>query len=402
MADLDRLKLKFTPWYCDKEPYGFVSFMQSNTAVMRSLSCGSDIEDYLDIKLGRTAVQDTMVSSIINDDPGFARSIEMPTQSGSQGEEATSGDSELIYSSVNTTRSAAPASTTSGQSKKSQATTILPSAGSYYALSTGARQLDVMMYSVLLCNVIGTKRCVIECVKEHSYIQGMCLLYKHCDITRNDRISRAFTGMENIRFGGDAQVWATTCIMSHRELHDSKASMRHYSLQKIMHSLDGKAKTVQYRIAEDMNSLAADDTINIYDLIQEYASMIASVGDSSPKPVMGVQDDLCHNCGEKGHHANTCTNQNNKDHQNNRNGNNETKKKKKCTHCGWKGHTVEECRKKAKEVAAAAVAAVNAVHAESANGSQPANSSQPAPPVTQSSLAAYLASLSPGGSGSSS
>ena len=405
MADLDRLKLKFTPWHCDKEPYGFVSFMQSNTAVMRSLNCGAAIEDYLDIKLGRTAVQDMMVSSIINDDPDFARPIEMPAQAESQGE-ATTGDTELLYSSVSNTASAAPASTVSGQSKKSQATTILPSAGSYYSLSTGARQLDVMMYSVLLCNVIGTKRCVIECVKEHSYIQGMCLLYKHCDITRNDRISRAFTGMDNIRFGGDAQVWATTCIMSHRELHDSKASMRHYSLQKIMHSLDGKAKTVQYRIAEDMNALSADDTINIYDLIQEYASMIASVGDSSPKPVMGVQDDLCHNCGEKGHHANTCTNQNNKDHQgDNRNGNN-GKPKKKCTHCGWKGHTVEECRKKAKEVAAAAVAAVNAVHAGSANGSQPAsqptNSSQPAPPVTQSSLAAYLASLSPGGSGSSS
>jgi hypothetical protein len=271
MAELDRLKLKFTPWYCDKEPYGFVSFMQSNTAVMRSLNCGAAIEDYLDIKLGRTAVQNMMVSSIINDDPDFALPIEMPAQAESQGE-VTTGDTELLYSSVNNTTSAAPASTVSGQSKRSQATTILPSAGSYYSLSTGARQLDVVMYSVLLCNVIGTKRCVIECVKEHSYIQGMCLLYKHCDITRNDRISRAFNGMDNIRFGGDAQVWATTCIMSHRELHDSKASMRHYSLQKIMHSLDGKAKTVQYRIAEDMNALSADDTINIYDLIQEYAS----------------------------------------------------------------------------------------------------------------------------------
>ena len=228
-----------------------------------------------------------------------------------------------MVSSIINIGSAAPASTVSGQSKKSQSTTILPSTGSYYALSTGARQPDVMMYSVLLCNVIGTKRCVIECVKEHSYIQVMCLLYKHCDITRNDRISRAFTGMVNIRFGGDAQAWATTCIMSHRELHDSKASMRHHSLEKIMHSVDGKAKTVHYRIAEDMNALSADDTINIYDLIQEYASMIASVGDSSPKPVMGVQDDLCHNCGEKGHHANAYTNQNNKNHQkDNRNGNN--------------------------------------------------------------------------------
>ena len=101
--------------------------------------------------------------------------------------------------------------------------------------------------------------------------------------------------------------------MAHRELHDSKASMKHYSLQKIMHSLDGKAKTVQYRIAEDMNALSQDDSVNIYDNIQEYASMIASVGDSTPKPVMGVQDDNCHNCGEKGHHAHSCPHEDKKD-----------------------------------------------------------------------------------------
>jgi hypothetical protein len=72
MADLDRLKLKFTPWHCDKEPYGFLSFMQSNTAVMRSLQHGADIENFLDIKLQRKTIQAMMVSSIINDDPDFA------------------------------------------------------------------------------------------------------------------------------------------------------------------------------------------------------------------------------------------------------------------------------------------------------------------------------------------
>ena len=61
MADLDRLKLKFTPWHCDKDPYGFLSFVQSNTAVMRSLQHGADIENFLDIKLQRKTIQAMMV-----------------------------------------------------------------------------------------------------------------------------------------------------------------------------------------------------------------------------------------------------------------------------------------------------------------------------------------------------
>ena len=71
MANMDRLKLKFTTWYCDKEPYGFVEFMQATTAVMRSIDHGNEIEDYLDVKLDRARHVDMMVSSIIDDDPDF-------------------------------------------------------------------------------------------------------------------------------------------------------------------------------------------------------------------------------------------------------------------------------------------------------------------------------------------
>ena len=71
MANMDRLKLKFTTWYCDKEPYGFVEFMQATTAVMRSIDHGNEIEDYLDVKLDRARHVDMMVSSIMDGDPDF-------------------------------------------------------------------------------------------------------------------------------------------------------------------------------------------------------------------------------------------------------------------------------------------------------------------------------------------
>ena len=76
MANMDRLKLKFTTWYCDKEPYGFVEFMQATTAVMRSIDHGNEIEDYLDVKLDRARHVDMMVSSIIDDDPDFFDSLD--------------------------------------------------------------------------------------------------------------------------------------------------------------------------------------------------------------------------------------------------------------------------------------------------------------------------------------
>ena len=48
-ADLDRLKLKYVTWYCDKEPHGFVAFMSNCAAVTRSLGFGMEVELYLDV-----------------------------------------------------------------------------------------------------------------------------------------------------------------------------------------------------------------------------------------------------------------------------------------------------------------------------------------------------------------
>ena len=71
-TELDRLKLKYVPWYCDKEPLGFVQFVDNCTAVTRSLSNVLEVEAYLDAKLSRTTYQAMSVSSIISDDPNFA------------------------------------------------------------------------------------------------------------------------------------------------------------------------------------------------------------------------------------------------------------------------------------------------------------------------------------------
>ena len=87
-ADLDRLKLKYVTWYCDKEPHGFVAFMSNCAAITRSLGFGMEVDElYLDVKLSRTTYQAMLVSSVISADPDFT-----PPEPDSQGEEVTSGD----------------------------------------------------------------------------------------------------------------------------------------------------------------------------------------------------------------------------------------------------------------------------------------------------------------------
>ena len=89
----------------------------------------------------------------------------------------------------------------------SQSSTVLPSAGSFYVLSDGAHNLDRMLFIVLCTLVIGSKSVLLDCTQDQSYIRGMCLLYKHCDISRNGRIHNAFNGMDSFRFKTSAQKW---------------------------------------------------------------------------------------------------------------------------------------------------------------------------------------------------
>ena len=71
LAEVDRLKLRFEDWFCDKEPYGLVPFMDSMSSVITSLRHGDEVEDFLDKNTDRRIFRSMMVSSLITDDPDF-------------------------------------------------------------------------------------------------------------------------------------------------------------------------------------------------------------------------------------------------------------------------------------------------------------------------------------------
>jgi hypothetical protein len=72
--------------------------------------------------------------------------------------------------------------------------------------------------------------------------------------------------------------WATTSMVCIRELLDSRAGITLYILKSLLNSLDGKCKTIQAKIAEDMAQLDPDDEVNIYDLLQTYATQMSALG----------------------------------------------------------------------------------------------------------------------------
>ena len=128
-----------------------------------------------------------LISSMISNDPDFTMPDDHPemtqTMFADGEEEDKSGDTDSMSNvtviSIATGRIVR--SMDSLREEYRQYTTALPNAGSYYSLymSARARKLDRMLFSILRILDIGTKCVLLDCTQDQSYIQGMCLLYKH-------------------------------------------------------------------------------------------------------------------------------------------------------------------------------------------------------------------------------
>jgi len=158
----------------------------------------------------------------------------------------------------------------------------------YADFSAAEKALDDMLYNILKTNVKGTKNEMLRHVSFPSYVQGMCVLYKHVDICAVGRKTMAFEKMDDLQFKGDIQSYQIDAISAIQELFDSKANIVDYALSKVMKSFEGRSKTIQFRIADDINNTQDTETLNIFDMIQSYCADIAAVGDGKSKPTKSV------------------------------------------------------------------------------------------------------------------
>ena len=72
--------------------------------------------------------------------------------------------------------------------------------------------------------------------------------------------------MDKLEHKGDVQQWQIDSVTYISDLLDSKATIMDYVLHCVMKSLAGKSKTIQYRIADDINKNEINDATNIFDM----------------------------------------------------------------------------------------------------------------------------------------
>ena len=126
------------------------------------------------------------------------------------------------------------------------------------------------------------------------------------NISKYDRITRSIFALDGLKYQGDVHKFQIAAMDAIREVRATKANITHLILTRLMKAFEGKSKTVQYKIAEIINSgEEIDETLNLFDIIQSLCSNIATVGDVK-NTVNSVMDDVkCDFCGYK-HRTDEC------------------------------------------------------------------------------------------------
>ena len=170
----------------------------------------------------------------------------------------------------------------------------------YLELPEASRTLDGLLYNVLKMVIKGSKASLLSCVRNPSYVQAIYVLVNHMELSKFERILRALNSLDGLAWKGDVHEYQVDVMNAVREVRSCQANITHLILARIVKSFEGQSKTVQYTIAEIINSgVAIDDTLNLYDIVQSVCADIATVGDTK-QAVNSIMDQLvCEFCNGK-------------------------------------------------------------------------------------------------------
>ena len=168
--------------------------------------------------------------------------------------------------------------------------------------------MDATLYNTLVANIKGSKQSLLDGVMFSSYVQAMIILDHHMCLSINTRKTTAMDSLEKLNYHGDVHAYEVDAMKKIREVFEAKVSIEDVILMRVMRSFEGKSKTIQHKIADDINSPEGiTENTNVFDMVHGYCRALATVGDGKSHPVKTVNDDVvCHKCNEKGHYANEC------------------------------------------------------------------------------------------------
>ena len=310
----DRIKLGLTTWDSDKDPNGFANWSSNVASIVKSTKHGLDLQRFLDRKLGRDVISSAIVPSFLMLDADFAPLEAKP-------KDAPKDESKLetprkdpkakkaldpVKSPFSGMSGAAPSAQRIDMSSGKAKTSDSDASTSYFALAQEARDLDALMYNVLKIHIKGSKKDLLDSVKFESYVQAIMILEKHVEISQSNRKTKALSDLEALDFKGDVQTWQIDVIKRIKELIESRVTLMDFALLAVMKSLNGKSKTIQYKIAEKINNNEIESVEKVFDLIQEVACAMASVGDGqrqkqSNTNQIKLQGENCSRCGRNNH-----------------------------------------------------------------------------------------------------
>ena len=323
MASLEKIKLTAQTWDSDKDIDSFHSWLDTFRSLVSSTDGGQPIEDFITYKTGLEVFETNNVPTFIKNDPDFAMyydprdsyaSESGDLQEGSEPESGTmipttpmeirrqrliasAGPKKMLFTDTDIK----PVSHTALPPRTLAAAPI-----TYMQLPEKSRELDALLFNVFKMVVKGSKAGIITCVMFPSYIQAVCVLVEHMNISKYDRITRSIFALDQLSYQGDVHKFQVAAMDAIREVRATRANITHLILTRLMKAFEGKSKTVQYKIADIINSgESIDESLNLFDIIQSICSDIATVGDVK-STVNSVMDDIkCDYCGFK-HRTEDC------------------------------------------------------------------------------------------------
>ena len=383
MASIDRVKVTIPVWDSDKNPNEYRKWSSVLSGMVRSCKGGLELESYREEKMGITSTKAKIVPTYILSDPDFSpsdttpmrpstsavrREVFSPGDIGPKKKKVDKEDEEIVIETpisdplpLNTPRSSTRVISPGISNDQS----YYRASRLYKDLSKEARELDNHIYSVMVMNIKGAKAELLEHVTFASYVQVSLILWKHFEISRNTRKTDALEAMSNLKLTDSVQTWAIDSVKAFQELKESNVTIEDFGLMCLVKSLDGKSKYVQHEIVKDINLIEDKSQIQIFDVVEKYASAMASVDGIKPKStnqvatggddddakltaeqieaINAVKDFRCHTCGKQGHFANKCPD---KDKPSNGRPGSEKPFPFKCAKCGKKGHKKRDCPNK--------------------------------------------------------